>query len=57
MKHREVWNEENYKAKRTSGLRSSDFANDKSKWADVGDVAVFVVCLVLAVYLMFFGVR
>ena len=38
-------------------LTSADFGNDKSKWADVGDIAVVVVCLVIAVYLMFFGVR
>lgn len=35
-------------------LRREDFENE-SKWADVGDILVFVVCLVIAVYLMFFG--
>lgn len=35
-------------------LSSKDFENE-SKWADVGDIAVVVVCLVIAVYLMFFG--
>lgn len=56
-KHREVWSEENFKAIRSSGLRREDFAGESSiDWSSVGDCAVFVVCLLIALWLMFGGV-
>ena len=42
---REVWDEQHYKFKRTSGLKAHDFAETSDKW----DKVVGVVALILAV--------
>ena len=55
-KHREVWSEENFKAIRSSGLKRGDFEGESRNWSDIGDTVVFVVCLFIAVWLMFGGV-
>ena len=55
-KHREVWSEENFKAIRSSGLKRGDFEGESRNWSDIGDTVVFVVCLLIAVWLMFGGV-
>ena len=42
---REVWDEQHYKFKRTSGLKAHDFAETNAKW----DKVVGVVAIILAV--------
>ena len=53
---RDKWDRSLYEFERNSGLRSSDFKDDSPvDWASVGDRAVVVVCLIVAVWLMFSG--
>ena len=51
---RDKWDADNYAFKRNSGLRREDF-EEGVDWSGIGDRAVVVVCLIIAVWLMFSG--